>query len=95
MARVLADALAHYGLDHQLNCKMIGEIGEFLDVLGKYREGRASILDVLAELIDVQIVARQVTIGLDALAAEQTGETGIASEIFRDKLARLAERIKK
>ena len=87
--------LAHYGIDHQINSKMIGEIGELLDALGKLRESRANWRDFQSEVVDIQIVSEQVRIGVDALIFAETGERDASCTIALEKFERMAKRLRK
>lgn len=90
---LLEQNLAHHGLDHQINSKLIGEIGELLDALGKWKEGRAELRDVQEELCDILIVGEQVRIGIDALIYEATGEKDASCSIMLEKMERMAARL--
>lgn len=90
MSKIIArKALAHFGFDHQCNVKLIGEIGELLDALAKWREGREAPHSVLAEIIDVQQVLKQMEIHFSDLI----GEPGIAGEIRLEKMEKLINRL--
>lgn len=91
--QIMTDALNHFGFDHQLNSKLIGEIGELFDALGKYREQRATLKDIQSEIVDVLIIAEQVRIGLDELIRQETGEENASKDMMLEKLVRLSGRI--
>lgn len=56
--KIITDALNTFGPDHQID-KCIEECGELIAALTRYRDGRATVEDVVDELADVGIMLRQ------------------------------------
>lgn len=56
--KVITDALDVFGPDHQID-KCIEECGELIAALTRYRDGRATVEDVVDELADVGVMRRQ------------------------------------
>jgi len=56
--KIITDALNTFGPDHQID-KCIEECGELIAALTRYRDGRATVEDVVDELADVGVMRRQ------------------------------------
>ena len=80
---ICAEAIEFYGEKHQED-KAIEECSELINALVKLRDGRCSVLDVITEIADVEIMLRQLMI--------MFGDGAVRKEIGF-KLSRLRERI--
>jgi len=56
--KIITDALEVFGADHQID-KCIEECGELIAALTRYRDGRATVTEVVDELADVGVMRRQ------------------------------------
>lgn len=56
--KIITEALDVFGADHQID-KCIEECGELIAALTRYRDGRATVADVVDELSDVCVMQRQ------------------------------------
>ena len=79
--------IEHYGLDHQLN-KLVGECGELIAAIAKYREGRALDSVYIDEIADVENLIKQIKL-YDADIAKRVDMT------IKFKIKRQLERIGK
>mgnify|MGYP003594013732 CR=1 FL=1 len=56
--KIITDALNTFGPDHQID-KCIEECGELIAALTRYRDGRATVTEVVDELADVGVMRLQ------------------------------------
>lgn len=56
--KIITGALEVFGADHQID-KCIEECGELIVALTRYRDGRATVAEVVDELSDVGVMRRQ------------------------------------
>ena len=68
--KVITDALDVFGPDHQID-KCIEECGELIAALTRYRDGRATVEDVVDELADVGVMQRQMVKHFGPAAVER------------------------
>lgn len=88
---ILQQAIDHYGVEHQLN-KVQEELGELITAISKWRNDKGTVIDLIDEMADLEIMYKQLAIILKDYYPHNDIKIMVKDQI-KLKLERLKQRI--